>query len=137
VAAISITASSVLASTSARKDTYISAAAISAGQAVYLLADGTVGLADADGASPLYTVLGIAANSAPAAGQPVEVATYDSQFGIGGTIANGVPVFLSATAGGITSTAADNTTGIKTAFIGIGVGSNKILLSPVSGNTAI
>ncbi len=136
--AISITAASVLASTSSRRTEYIAAEAIAAGQAVYITTSGTAGLCDADfSAGAKANCVGIACDSAPAAGQSVIVATYDTQFTLGGTIAAGVPVFSSATAGGITSTAADNSSGVFTCFLGIGIGSNKIWLQPVYAATSV
>lgn len=137
MAAISITASSVLPSTGATKDTYVSAVAITAGQACYLLANGTVGLCDSDATSPAYTLLGLACNSCPGAGQPVEVATFDPSFTLGGTIAAGTVVLTHPTAGAVTSTVADNTTGSFPAVVGIGIGSNKIYLKPINGGAAV
>jgi hypothetical protein len=138
MAAISITATSVLPSSAARFESYPAAEAILAGQVVYLTSASptTAGLADAD-ASGKNLVRGIAVCSAPAAGQQVVVCTYDTAFAVGGIVAAGATVWLSATAGGITSTAADNSTGVKTAVIGIGQGSNTILLNPLNGGVAV
>lgn len=137
MAAISVTATSVLQSSGARTDTYISAVAITAGQAVYQLAAGTVGPCSSALAAPTCTLLGIAVNTAPAAGLPVEVCSYDPTFTLGGTIASGVAVLSHLTAGALTATAADNTTGSVPAFVGIGIGSNKIKLNPVNGGGAV
>src|SRR5712691_7318836 len=101
MADISVTAASVLPSSSATKDTYVSGAAITAGQSIYLLANGTVGLCDADGTTPAHQLLGIACNSAPGSGQPVTVCTADPSFAIGATILAGDIVIGSATPGGL------------------------------------
>ena len=132
MAAISITAASVLPSSSADIKTYTAGAAITAGQAVYQDTDLTIKLADADGASPLYKVIGIAACGA-AAGQPVSVCLRDPDFTLGGTVAAGAIVITHTTAGAVCVVDESDlqpTTGWRVAVLGVGIGSNKINLFP-------
>lgn len=76
-------------------------ATITAGQPLYQGTDDLFYPADANGADPLYKVVGIAENGA-AANQPVSVVVSDPQFTPGiTTLAIGDSVILSATAGGV------------------------------------
>lgn len=106
MADLTITATSVLASTNAQTAEGIAGATITAGQAVYVdTADSNkLKLADANSATASI-VAGIALNGA-AAGQPVEYVTEDDDFTPGATLsisaAAGKGVYvLSDTAGGI------------------------------------
>lgn len=105
-------------------------AAIIAGQAVYLdPTDNTYKLADHDSATAaVRDVAGIAVNSAPGAGQPITVCEYDDDFTPGFTIANGVGVYLSGTAGGLCPFA-DLATGDYPKLIMMGIGSDKVVLN--------
>lgn len=105
MAALSITAASVLgSSTATRYSQYKSAAAITAGQLVYLNTSNTWALVDSDASlgTAATDVRGIAENSAPGAGQPLTVVTADSSFTIGATSTNGATIYASVTAGGLT-----------------------------------
>jgi hypothetical protein len=128
MAAISITAANVLASANAATTQGIITAAttVTQGQALYAVGDGTYGLAQSNGASPANTFAGIALTGG-SAGQPVVIATADSGFAIGGT------VWLSTTAGAITSTSSDVASGDTAIVIGVGIGSNKINLGNITG----
>lgn len=75
-------------------------AAITAGQAVYQGTDDLFYPADANGADPLYKVVGIAENSA-SANQPVSIVVEDPQFTPGCAMLAGDSIILSATPGGI------------------------------------
>lgn len=104
MAAISITAANVLASSAAviRRE-YTSGATVTAGQLVYLNASNQWALVDIDanlgcGVSDLR---GITLNGA-SSGQPLAVCTSDTAFTPGGTLSNGLVVYGSVTAGGIT-----------------------------------
>lgn len=120
MADISITAASVIPSANAELYRKTAAATITAGQVVYLLANGTVGLADANGASPLYNVFGIAVTGG-GAGQVITVCRKDAALVIGATLVIGDTLWLSATPGGITSTAADIVTGMFNTVLGVAV----------------
>lgn len=121
MAAISITAANVLGSSLAtRLSQYKSAAAITAGQLVYLNTSNAWALVDSDASlgTAANDVRGIAENSAPGAGQPLTVVTADPNFTIGATSTAGSTIYASTTAGGITI-ADIPTTGAKPIVIGI------------------
>lgn len=122
---VSITAANVVPSVNAVKRTYTAGVAITAGQLVYLdKADtdangfGKAKLADANGATALRVVDGIAVNTA-AAGQDVTVVSYDPALVIAasGLTANTI-LISSATAGGL-APSADLTTGWYLTVIGV------------------
>ncbi len=105
MAAIAITAANVLGSSLAtRLSQYKSAAAITAGQLVYLNASNAWALVDDDASLGTLTtdIRGLAENSAPGAGQPLTVVTADPNFTIGGTVSNGLVIYGFTTAGAIT-----------------------------------
>jgi hypothetical protein len=130
---IAITAANVVPSSSARFSTQTAGVAITAGQPLYYdTATGTVKLADNNATAPANSLFGIAMSNA-AINQPIVVCVYDPALAIGGTVASGATVWLSGNAGGMTSTAADLTSGMTTIVIGVGNGSNKIFFSPITG----
>lgn len=117
MADISITASAVVPSSSAVVRSATAGATITAGQLIYLdTADtdaagiGKAKLSDANGATALRVVDGIAVNGA-SAGQPVDYVVYDPALAVAasGLTANQVWI-SSATAGGI-APVGDLTTG--------------------------
>lgn len=101
MADLTITATSVVAGTNARKTAGVAGVTITAGQAVYL--DSTSGkwaLADTDSATAaVRQAHGIALNGA-ALNQPISVIT-EGDVTIGATIEAGTVYYLSGTAGGI------------------------------------
>ena len=121
MAVLSITAANVLgSSTATRFSQYKSAAAITAGQLVYLNTSNAWALVDTDGSlgTASTDVRGIAENSAPGAAQPLTVVTADSNFTVGVTSTNGSVIYASVTAGAITI-AEVPTTGAKPIVVGI------------------
>jgi len=134
MAAISITAASVLAGANASITQGIIAASttVTQGQALYAVGDGTYGLADSNAASPANSFAGIAL-TAGSAGQPVLINTADDDFTLGGTVASGATVWLYSTAGALTSTSTDVASGCTAIVIGVGTGSNKIKLGNITG----
>jgi len=133
MATVSITATSVFKSTNAQfQGPLLAAAAITAGQVLYRLAAGTLGLADANGTSPANTVIGIALNGA-AVGQPVLYVATDSAFTFGGTSTAGKTFYLSATAGGIVDDIADVTAGCTVISLGGTTSTTVMNLDPVVG----
>lgn len=103
------------------------ASAIVAGQTVYILVDGRIAPADANGAAPLFNIAGLAANSA-SAGQPCSYITDDPALDLGPTtpaIAAGDTLIASATPGGVAPDA-DCASGWYKTILGIGIGSNKV-----------
>jgi hypothetical protein len=129
---ITITAASVLSSTAASVSEGVAGDTITAGQPVYKDAtdSGKIKLADANVLAKI-AVVGISIHGA-AAGQPIKYATKDSAFTLGGTVAAGAVVVLSATAGGI-APVTDLTSGSYGVVLGVGIGSNQIKLNPIIG----
>ena len=78
----------------------IAGAAILAGQPVYQFTDGLFYLADANGADPLYKVVGLAENNA-GIGQPVSIVIKDPGFTPGFAMVIGDIPILSANVGKI------------------------------------
>ncbi len=102
MAAISITAANVVPSADASIVHGKKAlSTITAGQPLYKTAAGLMAPADANGASPLYVVEGIACNGA-AAGQPVSYVTDDPALQIAASgLTPGDTLILGATPGDI------------------------------------
>lgn len=136
MADVTITAANVVASSAAQTSSGTAGAAITAGQALYEDAsDGTLKLAQADGATAAErTSVGIALNDA-ATGQPVTYAFADPDFTPGGTVSASAAYVLSATAGGI-APEADLTTGDYASVLMIGKATNKAVLKIVGPSDA-
>lgn len=139
---ISITAASVSMSSQGLWKTIPCAQAITIGQGVYVGTDGRLypGKAVALGSSVINNTGGggIALSSSSAANQPVTYCYQDPSFTVGGTVASGTVIWLSAlNFGGLSSTAGDDVTGgtMVRVFMGVGTGSNKINLNPTQGGT--
>lgn len=139
MAAISITAASVLASATAsiRKE-YTFGATVTAGQVVYLNTSNQWVLADSDAASTgngITDTMGIALNGG-ASGQPAAVCVEDSDFTPGGTLTNGLAVYLFTTAGAI-SQADIPTTAAYPVCLGIAKSTSKMVLKRVASGVVI
>lgn len=134
MADLSITASSVVPSSAARRVTKTAASTITAGQPVYVNSSGLVAPADANSSATTATVLGIAEHGA-AANQRVSIVTEDPAFVLGATVAIGDVVIASATAGGI-APVADLTTGWYCTVLGVAVSTTAINLKPVAAGAA-
>lgn len=120
MAAIAITAASVLPGSGANIPAKQIAAGvtITQGQAVTLDSTGAkLILADANGVAPANTFLGFAL-SAGSPGQWIVVDTADTGYTAGGTLAVG-PVYLHTTPGAITQTFADLTAGSTVVVVGM------------------
>ena len=139
---LSVTAANVVAGSAAIINrNLLSAATITAGEAVYL--DTTIAtpawkLIDADAAvtgNEIATKKGIALNGA-STGQPVAVDTYDTDFTPGATLTNGLAVYSSTTAGGITQ-ADIPTTGAYPTVLGIAKSTTKMVLNPTASGAII
>lgn len=135
MADLSITAASVVPSANARRISRVAASTITAGQVVYQLTAGTVAPADANGASPLFNVLGIAENGG-GTGQRISVITEDPALAIGATVVIGDVFILSATAGGIADVA-DAAAGHYVTVLGVAVSTSAINFKPVAAGAAI
>jgi hypothetical protein len=130
-----VVSASVLASSNADIRRGTAGAAITAGQTLYKdTADGLMKLYDANGAAPLNVYAGIALHSS-AIGQPIAFVYSDPSFTPGFTVAAGATLIGSATPGGIAPVADAAATWFVT-ILGIGIGSNKIKLSPVVSGVA-
>jgi hypothetical protein len=103
MAAIVVTAAEVAINQGTRTRSYIAAETITAGQAVYKLAAGTVGVADANAAGK-QQYRGIAINGG-AAGTPIMVAYFGPVEGFTLTGDVDTLVYLSDTAGGLDTAA--------------------------------
>lgn len=136
MADISITASSVLASSDAFKRTGVAGVAITAGQSLYIdtANSNVLKLADSDGTTPANSFAGIALHSA-ASGQPIQYALTDPSFTFGGTVSAGDAIYLSDTPGGITKTFSELETGDKVIVLGVALTTTTMNLSPVVGGT--
>ena len=137
MADLSITAANVLPSTSAITVTGVlhSGVTVTQGQALYQYADGTIGLADSNGASPANTFYGIAL-SAGSPGQKITIATSDTGgFTFGASVSAGDPIYLSNTPGALTKTYSDIASGSTVIVIGGALTSTTINLTPVTYGT--
>lgn len=108
MAAISITAASVIPSSGASERTGVAGATITAGQLLYVDtgASNVLKLCDSDGGTVPSTVAGIARHGA-ASGQKITYVTADPALVIGATLLAGDTLWASPTAGGITKTIGD------------------------------
>jgi len=99
---LSITTTSFVASSAAKKEIGTAGASITIGQLLYHdSGTGTWKLADADASATTALVIGIA-GSAAASGQQVIIITEDTDLTPGATLSMSAPVYvLSGTAGGI------------------------------------
>lgn len=120
-----ITAASVVAGSTATKESGTAGATITAGQVVYKdSADGKFKLADCNSATAaVRSPYGIALNGA-SSNQPVSV-LKEGPITIGATVTGGVAYYLSGTAGGIRPVA-DNVTGDYPTIIGIATSASVI-----------
>ena len=120
MAAISITAGSVIPSSSAVLKYGIAGETITAGQLLYIEpVTLLMKLCDANSTAAIAAAVGIATNGA-SVNQRVYYCTEDSGgFAIGATILSGDTLWSSATPGGITKTAADQVSGIYSTPIGV------------------
>ena len=135
MATISITAASVLKSSTGSVSVGVAGATITAGQAVYIDTSDSnkIKLADANGTAPANTFAGIALNAA-SSGQPVSYCTNDSSgFTIGATVLAGDTIWLSPTAGGITKTESDLIAGCTKIVIGNMLTTTTMNLNPNVG----
>lgn len=129
---LSITAANVQNSDTASIVDGIAAVAITAGQVLYKLLNGTYGLADANGTTPAFKVAGIALNDA-GPGQPVQLVTNDVAFVSGGTMTKGTIYILSGTPGAI-APVADLTTGWNRQILGVALSSTVLYLKIINSN---
>jgi len=118
MAAITITPANLVPSANAIRFNGVAAETITQGQALYQLAAGTYGKCDNNLTLLAATFVGIA-ESAGSAGQTISILRSDPALVLGGTLITGTAVCTSPTAGGLTITPADNTTGSFVTVIGM------------------
>lgn len=130
--AISVTAGSFVPSANAKylPGKNYAGETLTAGQAVYLdttlaVTAGQVKKASATGTGLAINVIGFAANGA-AAGQPVKVVIRDPALTLGGAVTAGAIILLHTTAGAVTLTAGDVTSGGYVCVLGVGISTTKI-----------
>ena len=114
--------------------TIAAGATVTQGQALYLTALNTLGLADSNGASPANSFAGFAL-TAGTAGQPVAYVPSDSAYASGATLASGDVVYLSNTPGGITITKSDLAAGSTVITLGVANLDGTLNCAPVTGGT--
>jgi hypothetical protein len=129
MADLSITEAEVVPTTNTNLIKYGKAAsAIAVGAVVYKLANGTIGLADADNTSTTATACGIAISAAEAANQRVAYQTGGTlTVGASASIGQGTPYFLSGTAGSMCPDA-DLAEDDYCTYIGFGGASNTLVM---------
>ncbi len=130
----SVTAANVIASLKASKATGIAGTTIAAGQTLYIAADGTLGLYGANGSAPANVFAGVALDGG-AAGQPITYVKLDAAFQPGFAINAGDIVIGSANAGAM-APVTDLASGMYLTILGVGIGGNKMLLSPIAAGVA-
>lgn len=124
MAAIAITATAVLSSGASAgaqiiQVTILAGVTVTQGQVLYRdAATGNYGLCDANLSLAASKGAGIAL-AAGSPGQVIAMVVQDPAFVVGGTLTIGATLWTSATAGGITITAADNTTGVFVCAFGV------------------
>lgn len=132
---VSVTAAEVLKTSTTIIVQGTLGATVTAGQTLYLdTTTSTYKLADANGASPLYTVAGIALNGG-GSGQPVSIAV-GGDIDPGFTVTVGTIYVLSETAGGI-APSADLATGWRTVILGIGTTASNLKIGIINSGVAV
>lgn len=137
MADLAVTATSVLASGQATKETGVAGAALTAGQLVYKeAATGQFKGTDCDSATAeVRNIYGVALNGA-AIGQPVVVARNDPDFTPGATLVKGSRYYASGTAGGI-APEADLASGDHVALLGVASSTTKLVMNPFNSDVVI
>lgn len=132
MADLSITAANVLQSSGTSVTPGIAATAITRGQYVYVLANGTIGLADSNGSTPANTIAGCSVVDV-ATGQTCFYVATDSAFTPGFSAVAGDTIWLSDTPGACTKTYADIASGSTVIPLGVMTSSTVMKLSPLTG----
>lgn len=140
MAALSVTAANVLMSSAGTfLSQYTAGATITAGQFVYLNSSSQWALLDTDASTGpgcgVNDVRGIALDGA-ASGQPLVVCIKDPSFTTGATMTNGITIYGSTTAGGITM-ADIPTTAAYPVILGVAISTTKINLNSIASGVVI
>jgi len=137
MAALSITVANVLpvtASTNYNVLTGVAAVAILQGQSVYRLSDGTIGLADANAASPAYTTVGIAL--APALTGQIVSYQIAGDLDFGAILTTNVWYVVGSVAGSI-NPMSDTASGWYGAVLGYAITTSRMRLNIVNTGVAL
>ena len=135
MAAYSITAANVLASSQAIKDTsHNYGTTVTQGQPVYLDVNGLYQLSNTLTSATTAQCSGIALN-AGSPNQPANVCLSDVAFTPGFTLASGVPVVCGSTAGAL-NPVSDLATGWFTTVVMVPISTTQAILKPVAGGAA-
>jgi hypothetical protein len=132
MADLSVTAANVLQSSGTSVSSGVASTAITRGQYVYVLANGTIGLADSNGASPANSVAGCCLADV-ATSQTCFYVAVDSGFTPGFTVLAGDTIWLSNTPGACTKTYADVAAGSTVIPLGVMTSTTVMRLSPLVG----
>jgi len=132
MADLSPTAASVLQSSGTSVSSGVASTTITRGQYVYVLAAGTIGLADSNGASPANSVAGCCIADC-ATGQTCFYVASDSGFTPGFTVLAGDTIWLSNTPGACTKTYADIASGSTVIPLGVMTSTTVMRFSPLVG----
>ena len=132
MADLAVTAANVLQSSGTSVSSGVASTAITRGQYVYVLANGTIGLADSNGASPANSVAGCCLADV-ATSQTCFYVAADSGFTPGFTVLAGDTIWLSNTPGACTKTYADVAAGSTVIPLGVMTSTTVMRLSPLVG----
>lgn len=133
MADLSVTAANVLQTSGTSVSSGVAASAITRGQYVYVLANGTIGLADSNGSSPANSVAGCCIADV-ATGQTCFYVASDATFTPGFSSTAGNVIYLSSdTAGGATETYSDIDSGSTVIVLGAMKTSTVMKFSPLVG----
>ncbi len=130
MAALSITAASVVPSVDAVIVQITANDTITAGQIVYLDANGKAVLCTANGSGLTFKAYGMAADGA-SAGQPVNIITQDKTGTALGSILTTGTVYIAGATAGAVNPVADNTSGWKVSPIGVALSATVLKIFPI------
>jgi len=132
MADLSPTAANVLQSSGTSVSAGVASTAITRGQYVYVLANGTIGLADSNGTTPANSVAGCCIADV-ATSQTCFYVASDSGFTPGFTVLAGDTIWLSNTPGACTKTYADVAVGSTVIPLGVMTSTTVMRFSPLVG----
>jgi len=132
MADLSPTAASVLQSSGTSVSSGVASTTITRGQYVYVLANGTIGLADSNGTTPANSCAGCCIADV-ATSQTCFYVAADSGFTPGFTVLAGDTIWLSNTPGACTKTYADVAAGSTVIPLGVMTSTTVMRLSPLVG----
>lgn len=131
MAALAQTAASFIPSANAVFSAdYVFGATVAAGQPCYLDASNLIQLADSNASLLAAGCIGLAALGG-SAGQKGHLVLSDPALVLGSTLVIGDTIWTHTTAGAITKTAADNTTGVFTCSLGVASSTTTINFRPL------